>query len=50
MKDTLRATRKYQDAIIDERIQQWKDGFRTIEDDILDVFINLENPKLNADR
>nr|GEY66017.1 valine N-monooxygenase 1-like [Tanacetum cinerariifolium] len=49
MKDTLRTARKYQDAIIDERIQQWKDGSRTIEDDILDVFINLENPKLNAD-
>ncbi|GKE89649.1 valine N-monooxygenase 1-like protein, partial [Tanacetum coccineum] len=46
IKNAIRTARKYQDRLIDERVQQWKDGARTKEDDLLDVFINLENPRL----
>ncbi|XP_024978778.1 valine N-monooxygenase 1-like [Cynara cardunculus var. scolymus] len=42
--------RKLQDHLIDERIQQWKDGIRTNEDDLLDVFINLKTPILTRDQ
>ncbi|PWA64212.1 cytochrome P450 [Artemisia annua] len=48
IRDSLLTARKYQDPLIDERIKQWKDGVRTKEYDLLDVFINLENPQLNA--
>ncbi|GJZ58293.1 valine N-monooxygenase 1-like protein [Tanacetum coccineum] len=50
MRDAIRTARKYQDRLVDERIQQWKDGVRVIEDDLLDVFINLKNPRLTADQ
>lgn len=50
MRNAIRIARKYQDRLVDERIQEWKDGVRTKEDDLLDVFINLENPRLNADQ
>nr|XP_043617496.1 phenylalanine N-monooxygenase-like [Erigeron canadensis] len=43
-------TRKYQDPLIDERIQQWKNGVRKKEDDLLDVLINLDNPRLTTDQ
>ncbi|KAJ0786479.1 putative tyrosine N-monooxygenase [Helianthus annuus] len=29
-------------------VSQWKDGVRTKQDDLLDVFININNPRLNA--
>ncbi|GKB57252.1 putative reverse transcriptase domain-containing protein, partial [Tanacetum coccineum] len=32
------------------RIQQWKNGVKTKEDDLLDVFINLDNPGLTTDQ
>ncbi|KAI3776917.1 hypothetical protein L1987_46708 [Smallanthus sonchifolius] len=48
IRNALLTARKYQDPLIDERIQQWKDGVRTNQDDLLDVFINLKNPTLNA--
>nr|GEV12489.1 valine N-monooxygenase 1-like [Tanacetum cinerariifolium] len=49
IRKAIRTVRKYQDPLIDERIQQWKDGVRTKEDDLLDVYINLQNPKLTPD-
>ncbi|GJV57118.1 valine N-monooxygenase 1-like protein [Tanacetum coccineum] len=49
LRDSLLTARKYQDPLIDERIKQRKDGVRTTEHDLLDVFINLENPQLDAD-
>ncbi|PWA84265.1 hypothetical protein CTI12_AA156370 [Artemisia annua] len=49
IRNAICTARKYQDRLIDERIQQWKDGARTKEDDLLDVFIKLENPRLTVD-
>ncbi|KAK1441212.1 hypothetical protein QVD17_07053 [Tagetes erecta] len=49
IRNAILTARKYQDPLIDERIQQWKDGVRTKQDDLLDVFINLNEPQLNAD-
>nr|KAJ0213189.1 hypothetical protein LSAT_V11C400227440 [Lactuca sativa] len=50
IRKAIRASRKYQDRIIDERIREWKDGVRKKEDDLLDVFINIKNPPLTADQ
>ncbi|XP_021998880.1 valine N-monooxygenase 1 [Helianthus annuus] len=47
IRKAISTARKYQDYLIDERIQQWKDGVKTKQDDLLDVFINLKNPRLN---
>ncbi|KAL8199471.1 hypothetical protein R6Q57_013039 [Mikania cordata] len=41
--------RKYQDPLIDDSIQQWKDGVRTKQEDLLDVLITLESTRLTAD-
>ncbi|XP_076949627.1 tryptophan N-monooxygenase CYP79A68-like [Bidens hawaiensis] len=49
IRSAIRTARKYQDPLIDERIQQWKDGVMTKKDDLLDVFINLEDPQLTPD-
>ncbi|KAE8655296.1 Isoleucine N-monooxygenase 2 [Hibiscus syriacus] len=48
MKEALRIIGKYHDPIIDERIQQWKNGEKTEEkkaDDLLDVLISLKDKK-----
>nr|XP_043615738.1 tryptophan N-monooxygenase CYP79A68-like [Erigeron canadensis] len=50
IRNALGIARKYQDPLIDERIQQWKDGVRTEENDLLDVYINLRNPRLTSDQ
>ena len=50
IRNAIHTARKYQDRLVDERIQQWKDGVRTKEDDLLDVFIKLENPRLTVDQ
>ncbi|XP_071728063.1 valine N-monooxygenase 1-like [Rutidosis leptorrhynchoides] len=50
IRKSLQTARKYQDSLIDERLQQWKDGVRTKEDDLLDVFIKLENPQLTINQ
>nr|KAJ0217607.1 hypothetical protein LSAT_V11C300146270 [Lactuca sativa] len=42
----IQRVRKYQDPLIDERIQMWKDGVRKLKEDVLDVLINHESPKL----
>nr|XP_043637011.1 valine N-monooxygenase 1-like [Erigeron canadensis] len=50
MRDAIRNARMYQDYLVDKRIQQWKDGIRTKEDDLLDVFINNQYTCLSADQ
>nr|XP_043617808.1 tryptophan N-monooxygenase CYP79A68-like [Erigeron canadensis] len=50
IRNALGIIRKYQDPLIDERIQRWKDGVRTEENDLLDVYINLRNPRLTSDQ
>ena len=42
MKKALELVRKYHDPIIEDRIQQWTNGRRTHEEDLLDVLISLE--------
>ena len=43
---------KHIDIEVDHRIQIWKDGYKNLEQDILDVFIMLKddngNPLMNA--
>ncbi|KAL4567565.1 hypothetical protein LXL04_023153 [Taraxacum kok-saghyz] len=48
IRTAIQKVRKYQDPLIDERIQMWKDGVRKAKDDVLDVLINHESPKLTA--
>ncbi|KAI7733616.1 hypothetical protein M8C21_016006 [Ambrosia artemisiifolia] len=48
IRKAILTARKYQDPLIDERIQQWKDGVRAEQEDLLDIFINLNNPPLNV--
>lgn len=43
MKMAVSILSKYQDPIIEERIQQWKNGKKTDEEDLLDVIINLKD-------
>ncbi|GMI81900.1 cytochrome P450, family 79, subfamily B, polypeptide 2 [Hibiscus trionum] len=48
MKEALRVVGKYHDPIIDERIQQWKNGEKSVKedpDDLLDVLICLKDDK-----
>ncbi|MFS7948253.1 putative valine N-monooxygenase [Helianthus anomalus] len=49
IRNAIRTARKYQDPLIDERIQQWQDGVRTRQEDLLDVFITLKNTPLTKD-
>ncbi|KAK9053986.1 hypothetical protein SSX86_025061 [Deinandra increscens subsp. villosa] len=49
VRNAIHNARKYQDPLIDERIQQWKDGARMQQEDLLDVFITLETTRLTAD-
>ncbi|KAD6796050.1 hypothetical protein E3N88_06946 [Mikania micrantha] len=49
LRNAIFTARKYQDPLIDKRIQQWKDGVRTEQDDLLDVLITLESTRLTAD-
>ncbi|KAK8581402.1 hypothetical protein V6N12_071627 [Hibiscus sabdariffa] len=53
VKEALRVVEKYHDPIIDERIQQWKNGQKCDPEDLLDVLISLKdgkgNPILTAD-
>ncbi|KAI3768733.1 hypothetical protein L2E82_19563 [Cichorium intybus] len=50
IRNAIYTARKHQDRLVDERIQEWKDGVRTKEDDLLDVFINLKNPRLTGNQ
>ena len=43
VKDALKVIRKYEDSIIDERVQMWKEGKRTEPEDLLDIFISVKD-------
>ncbi|KAJ0747752.1 putative isoleucine N-monooxygenase [Helianthus annuus] len=45
----IETVQKYQDPLVDERIQMWKNGLRKEKSDMLDVLITLENPKLTSE-
>ena len=47
MKKALELVRKYHDPLIEDRIQQWKNGKRTREEDLLDVLISLKDADNN---
>jgi phenylalanine N-monooxygenase len=53
MKEKDKIIKKYHDPIIDDRIQQWKDGKKKDIEDLLDVLITLKddngNPLLSKD-
>lgn len=48
LREGIQSIRKYQDKEIDERIQIWKKGFKTEEEDLLDVLIMLKDENGNA--
>ncbi|GKC17854.1 valine N-monooxygenase 1-like protein [Tanacetum coccineum] len=50
LRKAILSLRKFQDPLIDDRIQQWKNGTRDVEDDLLDVLINHDNPRLTTDQ
>jgi cytochrome P450 len=43
VKNAMRIMNKYHDPIIDERIKQWNDGSKKVEEDLLDVLISLKD-------
>ncbi|XP_057796257.1 phenylalanine N-monooxygenase-like [Salvia miltiorrhiza] len=43
VKNAIKDVRKYQDPVIDKRMEMWQLGLKTQEDDILDLLINLKN-------
>ncbi|XP_076888301.1 isoleucine N-monooxygenase 2-like [Bidens hawaiensis] len=45
----IEIVQKYQDPLIDERIQMWSNGVRTEKCDLLDVLIKHEDPKLTPE-
>ncbi|KAI7732838.1 hypothetical protein M8C21_022166 [Ambrosia artemisiifolia] len=49
IRDAIERVRKYQDPLIDERIQMWNDGVRKQEEDVLDILIKHEQPKLTPE-
>ncbi|KAL4571078.1 hypothetical protein LXL04_017828 [Taraxacum kok-saghyz] len=46
VRSALKIARKYQDPLIDERCQMWKNGDIKEKLDLLDVLITHENPKI----
>ncbi|MFS7938180.1 putative isoleucine N-monooxygenase [Helianthus anomalus] len=49
MRNAIDIVRKYQDPLINERIQLWNNGDRKEKCDLLDVLITHENPKLTPE-
>ncbi|KAM0013338.1 putative isoleucine N-monooxygenase [Helianthus debilis subsp. tardiflorus] len=49
MRTAIGIVRRYQDPLIDERIQMWNNGTRTEKCDLLDVLITNEDPKLTPE-
>ncbi|KAI3821076.1 hypothetical protein L1987_08633 [Smallanthus sonchifolius] len=49
MRTAIETVRKYQDPLVDERIQMWNNGARREKCDMLDVLIELKNPKLTPE-
>ncbi|KAK7305544.1 hypothetical protein VNO77_43450 [Canavalia gladiata] len=47
VKNAMRMLKKYHDSIIEERIKQWNDGSKTVEEDLLDVMISLKDVNNN---
>ena len=45
----LEIVRKYQDPLVNERIQMWKSGARMENSDLLDALIKQDEPKLTPD-
>ncbi|CAH1433724.1 unnamed protein product [Lactuca virosa] len=49
VRTAIQRVRKYQDPLIDERIQMWNEGVRKVNNDLLDVLINHGSPKLTSE-
>ncbi|KAK7305539.1 hypothetical protein VNO77_43445 [Canavalia gladiata] len=47
VKNGMRSIKRYHDPIIEERIKQWNDGSKTVEEDLLDVMISLKDANNN---
>lgn len=53
VRNALKVIKKYEDPIVDERVQMWKEGKRTEPEDLLDIFISIKdddgNPLLSTE-
>jgi hypothetical protein len=47
IKNAMRIMNKYHDSIIDERIKQWNNGSKNVEEDMLDVLISQKDVNNN---
>lgn len=47
VKKGMSIMKKYHDSIVEERFQQWNDGSKTVEEDLLDVLISLKDVNNN---
>ncbi|KAK2453930.1 isoleucine N-monooxygenase [Trifolium repens] len=47
IKNAMRIMNKYHDSIIDERIKQWNNGSKNVEEDMLDVLISQKDDNNN---
>jgi len=47
VKNAMLIINKYHDSLIEERIQQWNDGSKNVEEDLLDVLISLKDVNNN---
>ncbi|CAK8566095.1 unnamed protein product [Lathyrus sativus] len=47
VKNAMKIVNKYHDSLIEERIKQWKDGSKNVEEDLLDVLISLKDVNNN---
>ncbi|TKY47259.1 Isoleucine N-monooxygenase 1 [Spatholobus suberectus] len=48
VKNAMRIMKKYHDSIIEDRIKQWNDGLKAVEEDLLDVMISLKDVNNNS--
>jgi cytochrome P450 len=47
VKNAMRAINNYHNSLIEERIKQWNDGSKNVEEDLLDVLITLKDVNNN---
>lgn len=47
VKNAMKIMKKYHDPIVEERIKQWNDGSKTVEEDLLEVLISLKDVNNN---
>ncbi|XP_058783815.1 isoleucine N-monooxygenase 1-like [Vicia villosa] len=47
VKNAMKIINKYHDSLIEERIKQWNDGSKNVEEDLLDVMISLKDVNNN---